>query len=73
MTATVEHITTSPHTRKVQDSYAVTLNGAEIATAHQVGAHWSVVVGSRPLGLAPTREIAIRHLERVAVVASKGA
>lgn len=73
MNATVEHITTSPHTRKVQDSYAVTLNGAEIATAHQVGTHWSVVVGGKPIGLAPSREIAIKHLVKVAAVANKGA
>jgi len=73
MPATVEHVTTSPYTRKVQDSYAVMLDGTEIATAHAVGAHWSVKIGDKVLGLAPSREIAIRHLEQIAAVASKGA
>lgn len=80
-TFTVHHVTAAPTTRRVQDSYAVAPKGVDanvientdlsiIATAHQTGAMWSVLIGTKPIGLAPTREIAIAHLERIASVAS---
>ena len=79
---TVHHVTAAPTTRRAQDSYAVAPVGFDvnavdvhahpdvIGRAHKTGAMWAVNTPSRFVGLAPTREIAIATLERIAELAT---
>lgn len=46
--------------------HVVTVDGREVATAHKINAVWSVKIGPRLLGIAPSEEIAVLHLDRIA-------
>lgn len=48
------------------NEHVVTVDGREVATAHKVNIVWSVKIGTKLLGIAPTEDIAIRHLDRIA-------
>jgi len=82
---TVHHVTAAPTARRAIDSYAVAPSGLDvnavdvnthrdvIGHAHKTGTMWAVNACGRLLGLAPTRELAVAALERVAASANKAA